>query len=163
MKKIVLSFVGVLTIVILFTGCGASIQNVEKPDIHKPLSDQESIIQLKRADYFMGGGRKPDIIANDKFVGEIANDDELVWKTKANAFECISIDYDSNLVELILVKGIVLDSTPLSYKCFFTKPKEILSLKLMILGVVYFDQKAIDLMTNYYKHQVLANVIICII
>lgn len=128
MKKIVLSFVGVLTIVILITGCGASIQNVEKPDIHKPLSDQESIIQLKRADNFMGSGRKPDIIANDKFVGEIANDDELVWKTKANAFECISIDYDSNLVELILVKGIVLDSTPLSYKCFFTKPKEILSL-----------------------------------
>lgn len=76
----------------------------------------------------MGSGRKPDIVANDKFVGEIANDDELVWKTKANSFECISIDYDSSLVEMILVKGIVLDSTPLSYKCFFTKPKEILSL-----------------------------------
>ncbi len=127
MKKIVLSFVGVLTIVFLFTGCGASIQNVEKPDIHKPLSDQESIIQLKRVKLFASGGRS-DVIANDKFVGKIANNDELVWKTKANTFECIAIGNGSNLLEQILVKGIVLDSTPLSYKCFFTKPKEVLSL-----------------------------------
>jgi hypothetical protein len=40
------------------------------------------------------------------------------------------------------------------------RTKETLLLKLMILEVVYFDQKAIDLMTNYYQHQALVNVVI---
>lgn len=38
------------------------------------------------------------------------------------------------------------------------RTKEILLLKLMILEVVYLGQKAIDLMIQYYQHQVLVNV-----
>lgn len=116
-----------LMLIIGLAGCGSSIQHVKVPDIHKPINNDESIIQLKRVDHFMGAARKPDVVANDKFIGEIANDDELVWSTKANTFECISLDHGSNLLD-ILATGIKLDSTPFAYKCFFTKPKEILSL-----------------------------------
>lgn len=126
MKKICSSLL-IIGLVIGFTGCGSSIQHVLKPDIKEPLNNTESIIQLKRADYFMASGRKPNILANDKLIGEIANGDELVWKTKADSLECITVDWFESADAFIV--GLTFDDTPFSYKCFTTKPKEILSLK----------------------------------
>lgn len=122
--KQILSLTIILSLSAFIVGCGSSKQFVVKPDINKPVADSESIIQLKRANNFGGGARSPDVIANDKLIGEIANGDELVWKTKSNSLECISINYGMDLI----YSGIILESTPLSYKCFSTKPQEVLSL-----------------------------------
>jgi hypothetical protein len=125
MKKI--SGILIILIVSLFvSGCGSSKQFVLKPDVTKPIPETESIIKIKRASSIIGAAYKYTIIANNRVIGEIANGDELLWKTNANSLECVSVDYGvggfSNLITL--------DSTPLPYKCFSTKPKEILLLNL---------------------------------
>lgn len=124
MKKIVFS--SMILFIILFTGCGSSVQHVLKPDMKEPLNDTESIIQLKRVDHFMSAARKPNVLANDKLIGEIANGDEVVWKTKADSLECITIGWFEAGDALIV--GFRFDDTPYAYKCFSTKPKEILQL-----------------------------------
>lgn len=124
--KLNLKFIFLIIFTAFLSGCaGTSKQLVEKPDLNVSLNENESIIKLKRANRFAGGGRKFNIIANDKLIGEIANDDELIWKTKSNSFECIS-GYGFDLFDPQMIR---LDSTPVSYKCFKTKPKEVLSLK----------------------------------
>ncbi len=128
MRKIYSSLL-IIGLVIGFTGCGSSIQHVLKPDMQEPLNNTESIIQLKRADHFMAGGRKPNVWANGKLIGEIANGDELVWKTKADSLECIGIDFFAESMDGVIFQvGFIFDDTPLAYKCFTTKPKETLSL-----------------------------------
>lgn len=114
----------IISTALLFGCAGTSKQFVERPDINVSLNDNESIIKLKRAKHFGGGGRKPDVIANGMIIGELANNGELMWKTRSNSLECIAVNYGMDL----LFTGIILDSTPLSYKCFQTKPKELLSL-----------------------------------
>jgi hypothetical protein len=104
-------------------GCSStpvSIQNVAKPDINQPINESETIIQLKRADYFMGRNNII-VVANDKSIGELANGDELVWKTNSNSLECISHSYPHESFSLKF--GVKLEDTPAPYKCFKTKPK----------------------------------------
>lgn len=117
----------ILAAVLMFGCAKTSKQFVEKPDINSPLNEEESIIKLKRVKYFNESGNSPDVIANGTIIGELANNDEIIWKTKSNSFECISINYDRSLLDNVLF--IKLDSTPLPYKCFSAKPKEVLSLK----------------------------------
>jgi hypothetical protein len=106
-------------------GCSStSIQNVAKPDINQPINQNETIIQLKREDYFLASGLRPLVVANNKLIGELANGDELIWKTDSNSLECISLEHDSNPLYL----DIKLDDTPVAYKCFETKPKENMTL-----------------------------------
>lgn len=125
--KLNLKFIFLIIFTAFLSGCaGTSKQFVEKPDLNVSLNENESIIRLKRANHFAGSARKPDVIANGILIGEIANDDELIWKTESNSFECIAIDYGKN--PFFQASGIILDSTPLSYKCFQTKPREVLSL-----------------------------------
>ncbi|MCK9172921.1 MAG: hypothetical protein M0O99_05490 [Desulfuromonas thiophila] len=124
--KLNLKFIFLIIFTAFLSGCaGTSKQFVEKPDLNVSLNENESIIKLKRVKHFAGGAREPDVIANDVLIGEIANGDELIWKTESNSFECIAIDYG---MDMFLSTGIILDSTPLSYKCFQTKPREVLSL-----------------------------------
>lgn len=109
-------------------GCSStSIQNVAKPDINQPINENETIIQLKRADHFYASGLNSFVVANDKSIGELANGDELVWKTDSNSLECITVGYESNLADALLIH-IKLDDTPVAYKCFDTKPKEVMTL-----------------------------------
>ena len=131
MKKICSSLL-IIGLAIGFTGCGSSIQHVLKPDIKEPLNNTESIIQLKRADHFAASARKPNVLGNDKLIGEIANGDELVWKTKADSLECITVDWFTSTAHEFYA-GLTLDDTPFAYKCFTTKPKEILSLNYDLL------------------------------
>lgn len=132
MKK-VQSILLIIYLAIGFTGCGYSVQHVLKPDIEKPLNDTESIIQLKRADHIIGSGRKYSVISNDTLIGEVANGDEVVWKTKADSLECITIGTDKMWSDSLF--GIRFDDTPYAYKCFTTKPKEIL-----LLNFDFFDK-----------------------
>lgn len=118
-------FLSIAFISTFIIGCSStSVQNVAKPDINIPINENETIIQLKRADYFIASAQNVLVVANDKSIGELANGDELVWKTNSNSFECISLNYDSG----ILAFDIILDDTPYSYKCFEAKPKAIMTL-----------------------------------
>jgi hypothetical protein len=67
------------------------------------------------------------VYANDKSIGLLANADELVWKTKSNSIECISLEHGVNILSMPS-EHLKLDDTPLAYKCFDTKPKEIMTL-----------------------------------
>lgn len=109
-------------------GCSAtSVQHVAKPDTNKPIGDKETIIQLKRADYLGSSLNNATVYANDKSIGLLANADELVWKTKANSLECISLEHETTFAT-VMVEGVKLDDFPISYKCFDTKPKEMMTL-----------------------------------
>lgn len=110
---------------LLFTGCGPSVQFVSKPDTTKPLNNTESIVHLKRAHRHFGRDDKITIYSNDKAIGEIANNDELIWKTEADKFECIGGDVPKRGLFYI-----TLDKTPIAYKCFTTKSKGTLKLVL---------------------------------
>lgn len=113
---------------ILMNGCSStSVQLVEKPDINANLNINESIIQLKRADYFVASLNNSQVFVNEKFIGELANDDEIVWKTKANSLECILLKAEKTFV-VALDKMFEANDTPIPYKCFSTKPKEVLKL-----------------------------------
>lgn len=126
MKKLLLSG---LVVTAMLSGCATpTIQHVNKPDVTKPIGKEDSVIQLRRENIFMGGGRTPNVIANSTQIGTLANGDELVWKTSPNSIECISLDYGS--ISLIEIK---FDSTPLPYKCFSTKQQELLKLKHDVL------------------------------
>lgn len=106
-------------------GCSStSIQHVAKPDINKPINENETIIQLKRADHFLASLNNASVVANDKLIGELANGDDLVWKTNSNSLECISLSHESGLLEI----DIKTEDTPVAYKCFETKPKSKLAL-----------------------------------
>lgn len=108
-------------------GCSAtSVQHVAKPDTNQPIDENETIVQLKSADYF-GVSISTPVFANDKIIGELVTGDELIWKTRANSLECISLEHGSGVVGF-LVHGIKLENTPISYKCFETKPKEMMTL-----------------------------------
>jgi len=131
MKKALLSLLTVA--VVALTGCATStIQHVERPDVTKPISKTESLVQLKREDRFFGSALSLNVFANDTLIGELANGGELVWRAKPDFIECVSADARSSLVTTML-HGIKLDSTPLPYKCFMTKPQEILKLKYDLL------------------------------
>lgn len=106
-------------------GCSStSIQNVAKPDINQPINENETIIQLKRADYYLASLNNAFVVANDKSIGELANGDELVWKTNSNSLECISLTHESGFLEI----DIKLEDTPVAYKCFDTTPKAMMTL-----------------------------------
>ena len=109
-------------------GCSAtSVQHVAKPDTNQPLNENETIIQLKRADYLGSSLNNAFVVANDKSIGELANADDLVWKTNSSSLECISLEHESNFATF-LTEGIKLEDTPVAYKCFETKPKEVITL-----------------------------------
>lgn len=123
--KIRFKFLSIAFISTFIFGCSSTtIQNVAKPDINLPINENETIIQLKRADYFLASTHNVLVVANDKSIGELANGDELVWKTNSNSLECISLTYDSG----ILAFDIILDDTPYAYKCFEAKPKALMTL-----------------------------------
>jgi hypothetical protein len=109
-------------------GCSStSIQNVARPDINLPLNENETIIQLKRADYYQGLMNNTIVQSNNTFIGELANAGELVWKTNANSLECIMLG-DEATFATFTDKLFTLEGTPVSYKCFKTKPKEMMTL-----------------------------------
>lgn len=122
-------------LILLFTGCSSSVQHVLKPNLNDSLIDTESIIQLERPNNFVGSARKPYVIANNKIVGEIANGDELLWKTKSDSLECIGVAWD---IVIDVTDSINMDEMIHSYKCFSTKPKRILKLKF---DVFYSKQR----------------------
>jgi hypothetical protein len=106
-------------------GCSStSVQHVDKPDTNQPINENETIIQLKRADYLGSSLNNAFVVANDKSIGELANADELVWKTESNSLECISLEHGRGFMDI----GIKLEDTPVSYKCFETKPQAIMTL-----------------------------------
>jgi len=119
-------FLSIAFISTFIFGCSStSVQNVAKPDINHPINENETIIQLKHSDLFFPSTINALVVANNKSIGELANGDELVWKTNSNSFECISLTSDSILT---LMDGIKLDDTPNAYKCFETKPKAMMTL-----------------------------------
>ena len=89
--KIRSNFLTIAFISTFIIGCSSSsIQHVAKPDINQPINENETIIQLKRADYYQALGLNSIVVANDKYIGELANGNELVWKKNSNSLECIS-------------------------------------------------------------------------
>lgn len=109
-------------------GCSAtSVQHVAKPDTNQPINENETIIQLKRADYMGSSLNNAFVVANNKSIGELANADELVWKTDSNSLECISLEHESNFATF-MTEGIKLEETPVAYKCFETLPKAMMTL-----------------------------------
>jgi len=123
--KIPYKIISIAFISTFIFGCSSpSIQHVAKPDINQPINENETIIQLKRADYFMGSPNNAFVVANDKSIGELANGDELVWKTNSNSLECITLAYESVFLDI----NVKLDDTPVAYKCFDTKPKAMMTL-----------------------------------
>lgn len=109
-------------------GCSStSVQHVTKPNMNQPISENETIIQLKRADYFTASLNNTIVHANNTLIGELANAGELVWKAKANSLECIMLQ-DETTFATFTEKLFTLDGTPVAYKCFETKPKVMMTL-----------------------------------
>lgn len=123
--KIPYKIISIAFISTFIFGCSStSVQHIAKPDMSQPISENETIIQLKRADHFQASLNNAFVVANDKAIGELANNEELVWKTNSNSLECISLEHERAFLEI----KITLDNTPVSYKCFETKPKSKLTL-----------------------------------
>lgn len=121
MKKIL--SVASAVCVLGLAGCSTTVQHVAKPDMTKPISKTESIIQLKSVPITFAGTTSQDVYANKVLIGELADGDEIIWQAKANSMECISTD-----IKLFL--EIRAADTPLAYKCFYTKPQEKMLLTL---------------------------------
>ena len=104
--------------VIFISGCMAtSTQVVPKPDLNKPLTDGEAIVKLQRAHSLIGMNATASVYSNNKEIGNIANDDELVWLTTPNPYECISVTFTN-----LSLKD---DTAPVAYKCFKIEPNAV--------------------------------------
>ncbi|PSL15393.1 hypothetical protein CLV44_1041 [Marinobacterium halophilum] len=126
-KTRMLGFISVLIAIVALAGCASnSKQLVERPDINKPLNENESIIILKRPSKFSLSIINFIVRTESQVIGDLSDGGELIWKTKAENFECIKIE---NLqLKQVLNLGFYKEDVPAPYKCFFTNPKEILSL-----------------------------------
>lgn len=102
-------------------GCSStSVHHLGKPDMNQPLSEDETLITMKRVKYYTGGANNHTVVSNDTLIGEISNGDALSWKVKSNEFQCISTDW-SNILKS-LHEGFILDDTPLPFKCIYAEP-----------------------------------------
>lgn len=124
-NKLIILFIAI--IMNLFTGCGTT-QNIDIPDISKPIPKDKSIIELERPSSLVGAARSPYVYVNNTLIGELGNGGKLTWLTNMdNQLECIHLEHDRLPV---IVDQIIWDEKPVKYQCFTIKAAEINKLEL---------------------------------
>lgn len=76
----------------LISGCGASRQVMPAPVLNGEIDPDVAIIRLHRESNIIGSGNRWPIFDNENHIGDIANDDFLIWQRDANTIMCISVE-----------------------------------------------------------------------
>lgn len=111
------------TSIMIFNGCsGTTHQYNSIANIKEPLSQDESIIEIVPG-AFKVAFSEFRISSNGVLIGILGeNDKSLVWKTKPNKLNCI--DFKKTDIDFLTI-----DKVMFPYKCFYTKPGKVITLK----------------------------------
>jgi hypothetical protein len=138
-NKIMTSYLNkLLTLAVLaiaLSGCATgSLQSLPAPDLEKVIDSDKAVIKLHRESSMIGMAYRWEMYDNQTHIGDIANDDYLVWERDANTVMCISLE-KFLLEKTVFIVSTIIEEMLSKPDCYRVEGGKVNEFEYMFIGV----------------------------